>query len=314
MKNTVFILLLLLLSIDLYADDFSTTKIIDHDKLRLDFGIGEGGTFSPNIFIPFSWSDQLSSGVGFQQSSDIHVGNLEEFDGRTTTQNRKNTISLDALTFRKQYELWSYYIGAGVSAIRLNRNGFGYFEFPLPIDDIVVFENRGKITTVSPKIDFTLAGHGGRSSLTLNCSFQPLSWLWYDQNTEFKPIIDEPGIHSSSTTTGFAFNADLAPSYLFANILWLSGYFATSYLPLNYSTKILNYSPSDNSFGFKEEAIETTEWQHQIEVNIGLERINISGVIPTVGIGWNTHKSTLSGEKSSESSSTPYFAFGLNLL
>ena len=77
-----FLALLLIINTQVFAKDWGGEQEANVDRLILDFSIDKENKFHPDIYLPFSLSDELSAAISYHTTADYEKEKIEDEKGQ----------------------------------------------------------------------------------------------------------------------------------------------------------------------------------------------------------------------------------------
>jgi len=297
MKIKLLISSLLLLS-TLNAE---ATNLVDNIKenlsdtftlTRISFDMDEDGNLNPNLFIPYYYGSQQQfySSVAYSSNNLTESNVLDNFnDSKNALVSNSEDFTLNYITYKTSFFGLQTSFGIESTFSTIDNNEFGYIHdsddiFGNGSDYYIAFDNT---------IELDIQRHALRADIVipmskyfssrLFASISPYMSINVSQSTIFKPLINETGTSSSSTTQDISYTLrydGLIQTGTFVNI-GLEAYYDAQ--PLKYN--IAQLAQKSGSFLFETNEIDTLETTTRFIAKLLFDVEVLGGLNPSLGYG-----------------------------
>ena len=299
--RSAFVLLLSTTLFSSVAASEDNSARIDPDRLIYDFSIDEKDKFRPDLFIPFSWTDDLYGAVSYLSTSDYETEKVLGIqDSNKDSEVIYNTLNIYPLLWKTD----SHTMGLDIELLDIDKKQSGYWVSGV---DTFNFQNAVEIKVIKPAFYYQFNNLSSKyNGVLFSASLSPYSSLDVNQSTVFTGALSQSGSSSSEGESNVSFRLNLNGRYRFSNGLQSFFDFKYEYLPLEYELNVLQASGS-----FAVEKFDVVENIYKISYKIQLDKDLFYGLKPTFGI---SHERT-DGENQVSGSTYDYartmFVFGL---
>lgn len=320
-KTTKFILSSLLISSTLLADDLVPQKGSFDDiftRTNLTFKMDNNGNLNPSIFVPIYYGseNQFFSGIGYTSGNTNEVSTLDNFsDSKNSLVSNSKDLLLNYLSYSAFLFGLHFSVGAQSTFSKIQNNEFGYIH-----DSDNIFGNgTDYYASFDNSIDLDVQRHAIRADIELpigsffksrlSTSISPFTQISVDQSTIFKPLTNETGKSSSSTTQDISYN------FMYEMQIETGTFFdiglVASYDNTPYKYDLAQLDTDGSSFFFTTNTVDTTEVTTSYLVKILFEKEIIGGLNPSFGYGikYLDTKDNVTGE--TVSTNNTVFTLGL---
>jgi hypothetical protein len=267
-----------------------STLLFSETLSTISFESGENGEIVPNIFLSKHWGKNWFSAVKYSTSSNSEVSSNSDFENHKNSETLKEqNFGINLLSYKSKISRKSSFVfGLEVENLQIERNEFGYIEDKNIYSDLIVYEH---------VVDLDVF----RSGVYLNFSWNPVDWLFLrassnitpfskvqiEQETEFKPLIQQKSFESESEfDLSYSILGEITAKtpYKFS----IGGEFGYTYFPMNYDFNTI--IKNENSFVFAKEEInrdiKTSFWLLKFIFDFNV----IGELKPSFGFGQKTRK------------------------
>ena len=282
---------------NLLLDTFTLTNI--------SFNMDEDGNLNPNIFLPIYYgsSKQFYSAIGYSSTNSQEVEVLDKFsDSKNAFISSTKDLTLNYITYKSS--LFGYAVSVGVESTfsDVQNNDFGYIHdsanyFGNGTDYYISFDNNTELDIKRHAIRADIVVPLGEYfSSRFFTSISPYTTIGVKQSTIFKPLVDETGTSSSSTSQ------DLAYTFRYDGLIRTGTFFDIGLVayydhqPLKYD--IAQITENSGSYVFETNTIDTTEATTRFVGKVLFNIKILGGLNPSIGYGKEKldRKNTLTGE------------------
>ena len=299
-KQTKLLLSTLLLASLANAEDATLTEI--------SFNMDDDGNLNPTFFIPIYYGDskQFYSAIGFTSTNSKEVDSLDDYsDSKNAIISSSKDLTLNYITYKTSLLGFDVSVGAESTISDVENNEFGYIH-----DSNDVFENGSDYyIAFDNEVELDIKRHAIRADIVLpmgeyftsrlSTSIAPLTTIGVEQSTIFKPLVNETGTSSSSTTQDIAYNFKYELQSHTGSLIDIG--FVASYdnQPLKYD--IAQLDKIEDNFVFTTNTIDSNEVTTSYMVKILFNKKILGGLNPSIGYGIENldSKDNISGETSS---------------
>jgi len=252
---------------------------------QVSFEQDNDGNFNPNIFIPVYWTDNVYSGIGYTSNTTKDIGVVDGFiDSKNGMVATSRDMRLNWLT----YKFGNFSAGLQSNFLNIDKNEFGYIHdsadlFGNGTNYYIAFDNDIELDIVktgfyidySTKIDNLLLR--GSSTIT------PSTKIDVKQSTLFKPLVNDIGSSSSSTSQDLSYGVKLEAYYDTNSFVKLGFEYSYDYMPIKYD--IAQLAVENNAYVFNTTTIDTDETTTKYLAKLYFDKKMLGGLTPTIGFG-----------------------------
>jgi len=274
--NTKLIISSILLATSLNAIDNQT---------QINFEQDNDGNINPNIFVPIYWDNEYYSGVGYTSSTSKDIGKLNSF-----TDSKNGMVSSEKITVINWItkNISNYSIGLVTSISNIKNNEFGYIHdtenlFGNGDDYWVAFDNDIELDIVKTGIFAKYTTSFDKIYLRTIATVFPSSNLDVKQSTIFKPLANDIGVSSSSTSQDLGYSLQLEALYDTNSFISFGFMYSYDFEPIKYDIAQLN--KSDSTYNFKTNTIDTDETTTKYLFKFKFDKKMLGGLYPSLGFG-----------------------------
>lgn len=258
-----------------------------NDRVQIDLGLDEDGKTAPEAFIPYSWGNGWSSGLGLRSRQSDSNETLAGFtDSRVGTSVSEDRLRLNLISLEKGNENFKWSVGADYEQVTIDQLQFGYFQMPDPYTpnpavagEYVAFDSQVDVVITKPNVfvDFTKIGKS--INLRAGLSISPASSLSVDQETRFIPLIPTAGSRSSTTSQDLAYELGLEFEYKTGSSVNIGFGYYYELLPMKYDLATLNATAD----GFNNQTIDIEQATSRIALRFIFNKAISGNLKPVVG-------------------------------
>ncbi len=301
MKCFVVLLSLFTLTSPLLASD----EVADRTEITMKLD-KEGEPSLDYIFIPFYWSKNTYSGIGFSTSQSSETDVIEGFsESRLSTTYDQTNLRLNLYTHEWNSDQLTFSLGGLIDFLTIKRLEFGYAHFPASLgDDWVALDNEVEIKVIKPVIQGIVEKEIPKTfSVRGILDISPSSSLSVEQETRFKPIVATAGKSSSSSSQRLTYTIGIEMLFKTGAFIDIGIVASHEFLPLNYDIEILDYDSVSGTFGFKTSKIEVEETTNKVALRLLFNDVDVGGLQPAIGYGYEsfTSKDVINNRSETES-------------
>ena len=301
-KRTKAVLSSLLLTVSLGAVETTLTNI--------SFIQDDNGNLNPNIFIPIYYGEtnQFYSAVGYTSGTSNETGILEGIaNSKTSLVSNRRDLTLNYLTYVLPIDSFSLSFGLLSEFSNVKNNDFAYFE-TATAGVYAVVDNQVELDIWSHRIELQALIPMSKyvnSRFTFNVS--PYTTINSKQTTNVKPLVNETGQSSSSTSQDISYAGVFELQTDMGSFIDFGFIAAYSNEPLKY--KSVSLATSGTSF--EEVDVDNSEVTTKYLVKVIIKKNILGGLNPSIGYGVENLdvKNNITGDKTS--TSTTIFTIGV---
>ena len=282
MKNLGFISALTALSIFISTPVLSETSALE--RLKLDMERDENGNFRPNLFVPYYWSDNWYSGLGYRDKTLVTQDTLEGLvDSKLSTSISERIIRLNVVSYQGASDLFSYSVGLDYQNTAIDKIEFGYFSLN---NDFIVFDNNVEIEVsgFSAHGDLTWSKLLDPHAVRVKGSLSPMNSLKVEQQTDIKPLVPITGVGNSTKAQELSYQLQIETRHDLIEFLSVGLDLEYKVLPLNYDLKVLATSADK----FITAPIDTTESTSRFGLRFIFNNALGDNMFPVIGVAYET--------------------------
>ena len=305
----------LFLSFFLPSVVFAAESGWSEDRLQVDLGLDEDGKTAPEAFIPFSWGDGWSSGIGFRSRQSDSNDSISGFtDSRVATSVSEDRLRLNLIAFEKGSDSSNWSFGADYEQVTLDQLQFGYFQMPNPYvpnpavaGEYVAFDSEVEVVITKPNVFADYTNKGDDVDFRVGVSISPASSLSVDQETRFIPLISSAGTSSSSDSQDLSYELSFEMEYKTGGSINIGFGYYYEFLPIAYDIAALNATAD----GFDSQTIDIEQVTSRMAIRFIFNKPISGNLKPVIGYVVEDVETTDTSDSSSETESKNIISFGL---
>ena len=271
----------LLISIILLVTSLNATST----QTQINFEQDNDGNVNPNILVPIHWNSKYYSGIGYTSSTTKDIGKVSSFnDSKNGMVSSERTTVINWIT----KNISNYSIGLVTSISNIKNNEFGYIHdtenlFGNGNDYWVAFDNDIELDIVKTGIFAKYTTSFDKIYLRTIATVFPSSNLDVKQSTIFKPLANDMGVSSSSTSQDLGYSLQLEALYDTNSFISFGFMYSYDFEPIKYDIAQLN--KSDSTYNFKTNTIDTDETTTKYLFKFKFDKKMLGGLYPSLGFG-----------------------------
>ena len=289
MKNKTILSLLLITTI-LNANESTISK--NFILTNISFNIDEDGNLNPNIFLPIYYgnSKQFYSAVGYSSTNSQEVKVLDNFsESKNAFISSSKDLTINYVSYKSTLFSYSVFVGLESTFTNTTNTEFGYIHdsknlFGKGDDYYISFDNNVELDIKRHALVADIFVPMGKYfSSKFFTSISPYTTIGVKQSTIFKPLVNETGTSSSSTSQDVAYT-------LRYDGLIKTGTFFDIGLVVYYDNQPLKYNiaqiaQNNNNYLFETNTIDVNKITTKFLVKILLDVDIIGELNPSIGYG-----------------------------
>ena len=262
------------------------------DRFETQFHVDESGRASPEVFYPFRWSPYAYSGIGYYSTETSYQGTIDNVEeGRVASTSKEQRWRIALLSLEARNGGFNYSVGAEIEQQEFENLEFGYIKFPDSLGgDWTAFENSIDIKVLRPTLKGELAYGGSNDTINarLTLFVFPQSTLSVNQDTRFKPIVNETGINEDESDQSLSWKAKVDFQVGLSQLIDLG--FSAQYekFSLDYSIKSLSQDADTLVFSFANASVSSEQTIYSWQVKMLFYSQIFGDIEPSLGVGQKT--------------------------
>ncbi len=271
-----FLALLLIINTQVFAKDWGGEQEANVDRLILDFSIDKENKFHPDIYLPFSLSDELSAAISYHTTADYEKEKIENIaDSENNIEIKYSTLNIYPVLWKFEGDVLG--LDIGVIDIDKQESGFGKVS-----GQTINFISDLTIQAIKPSLFYRFNQLKDKDNGVLySLSVSPFSQLSVSQSTVFSGDVNASGSADGNTDSSFSMRAEVDGRHQFSSGLQTYYDFQYEYLPMEYTLDIL-----DSNGLFTNESFDVVEHIFKASYKIKLNMNLFYGLSPVVGISY----------------------------
>ena len=307
----------MLLGVALYAKE-SHTVLERLTLTNISFNVDENGNLNPYIFIPLYYGaeNQYYSSIAYSSRTRQEVSGVSGFtSSKNAFISRSKELTLNYITYKKRMFGLTFSFGLESSMQKVINNEFGYIEdrnnlFGKGSNYYISFDNEVKLDILSHAVRADVVIPTGDYFVSrLFVALSPWSRIGVNQETLFKPLVDDIGRSSSKTLQNITYR------FRYDGLL-KTGYTFDVGCLFTYENQALRYGLSEltqvsNQYRFRDAEVDTNELKTEYLLKILFHKEVLGGLRPSFGYGVENIErvDNLTAKKSRQSRKIFLFAF-----
>lgn len=276
LMKVLFFTLLLFISSQVFAQDREGELNTSIDRVILNFSFDEEDNFHPDIYLPFSWNEDLSAAFSFRTTADYENEKvLNIVNSNKNTEINYNFINIYPVLWKSDNNVF----GLDIGIIDIDKEQAGFFT---DTGGTFNFTNDLTIQVIKPSFFYRFNRLQDKDNGVLyGLSVSPFSSLSVTQSTVFSGALNQSGSADGDTESSLSLRFELDGRYQFS-----SGYqsyygFQYEYLPMEYTLAVL-----DGSGLFTTQSFDVVEHIFKASYKIKLKTELFSGLKPVIGVSY----------------------------
>jgi len=279
------LLMTLLLASSINASDNATLT-------NISFSSDDNGNLNPTIFIPIYYGDyqQFYSSVAYSSSNVKEVGKVTGFtNSKNALVSSARNVELNYITYKTNFLGFDVSFGAQSSYKKQENNEFGYINdsanlFGNGADYYIAFDNSIELEILRHALRGDILVPFGKYFVSrLSTTVSPYTSIDLKQSTIFKPLVNETGTSSSSSTQNLAYDFKYEIESKTGKLFDIGLKASYAYQPLNYDVVAL--AQSGSNYVFNNTHVDTNEVTTKYSARVILNRTILGGLNPSLGYG-----------------------------
>jgi hypothetical protein len=244
-SKTTLLALLLYASFPLQAQQEQAPINHNIDRIILNFSIDKQDNFHPDVSLPVSWNDSLSSAFSYYSTADYENGKvLNLANSNNDTEINYRFINIYPLLWQSAQNTY----GIDVGIIDIDKTQVGFFS---DNSGTFNFVNDLSIQLIKPSLFYRFNQLSDSNNGWLYAvSVSPYSELSLTQSTLFSGALNQAAVADASTESNLSLRLALKARFKSANGLQSYVDVHYEYLPMEYTLAVLNSNGSFTSQQF----------------------------------------------------------------
>jgi len=185
-------------------------------------------------------------------------------------------------------KIGNYSVGIQTNIQNIDNNEFGYIHdtnniFQQGNDYWIAFDNDIELDILKTSMYLNYSKHIKDTFLRISTTISPSTKIDVKQSTLFKPLVDDIGSSSSSTSQELSYGLKIEAYYDTHSIVRFGSLYSYEYAPLKYDIAQLDYE--NNNYIFHTNTIDTNEITTKYLVKIYFDKKVLGELNPTIGFG-----------------------------
>lgn len=271
----------LLLASTLLASTLSASDTLT----KITFEQDEDGKLNPNILVPIYWSDSLYSTLGYKSSTTKDISGVNNFsDSKSGLVSSQDDTAINWLS----YKLGNYTIGLQTNFLNIDNNEFGYIHdsanvFGNGADYYIAFDNDIELDIIKTGIYLDYNKKIDNLTMKLSSTIYPSTKIDVKQSTIFKPLSNDTGTSSSSTSQDLGYAMKLEAFYDTGAFVKFGAQYSYDFAPAKYD--IAQLAQVNGNYTFQTATVDTDETTTKYLAKIYFDKKVLGNLIPSFGIG-----------------------------
>lgn len=270
----------------LLASTLLASIVSANDTLtQINFEQGSDGNLNPNILVAIYWNENIYSAVGYTSSTTKEIEKVNGFiDSKNGMVATKDNLKINWLT----YKFSNFSAGVQSNIINIDKNEFGYIHdsadlFGNGADYYIAFDNDVELDIMQTGLYLDYNRKMDNLFVRVSTNITPSTAIDVKQETLFKPLVDDIGSSSSSTSQDLAYAVKLEAYYDTNSFVKLGFEYSYDYMPIKYD--IAQLAVENNAYVFNTTTIDTDETTTKYLAKLYFDKKMLGGLTPTIGFG-----------------------------